>query len=112
MNMLQSVKTCFSKYLDFNGRAPRSEYWWFHLFNFIIFLILGLLHKEGIASLYSLAIFLPGLAVFARRMHDINRSGWFILLFLIPIIGWIIILYFLVTKGTATDNFYGPPPLL
>jgi uncharacterized membrane protein YhaH (DUF805 family) len=112
MNMLQSIKTCFSKYLDFNGRATRSEYWWFQLFNILIILVLGYFNFVILANLYSLATFFPSLAVFARRMHDTNRSGWFILLALIPIIGWLVLLYFTVSKGTEGDNFYGPPPLL
>ncbi len=104
------------KYAVFSGRATRSEYWYFILFNAIIVLILSFLDgsllgdSAGIVSgIYSLAIFIPSLSVSARRLHDTGRSGWMLLLYLIPIVGsiWILVLTVLDSKP---DNKYGPNP--
>lgn len=95
------------KYAEFNGRARRSEYWYFFLFNLIISVVLGVIggviHFKYIGNLYSLAVLLPGLAVGIRRMHDVGKSGWFIL---IPIYNIILA----ATEGTKGDNEYGPDP--
>ncbi|MBL6660255.1 MAG: DUF805 domain-containing protein [Crocinitomicaceae bacterium] len=95
------------QYADFNGRARRSEYWYFALFNVLISLgmgiISGLLNLPFLGTLYSLAVLIPGIAVAVRRMHDVGKSGWFIL---IPIYN--IILAF--TDGDSGDNKYGPNP--
>ena len=125
MNMTESVKTVFSKYATFSGRAQRSEYWWFVLFNIIVSLLLALLFGNGHGmgggmgmgggnlanSLWSLATLLPSLAVGARRLHDIDRAGWWLLLAFIPLLGLIILLYFFATKGTLGPNRFGPDPL-
>lgn len=113
-----------NKYADFNGRARRNEYWMFVLFNFIITLIVYALIGVGIAIdssilvlcsyilllVVSLVLFIPGFAVAVRRLHDTNRSGWFLLLLLIPFIGFIILIVFLITEGTRGPNIYGPDP--
>lgn len=112
------------KYAVFNGRARRKEYWYFVLFNFIIGLILGMI--EGLIIvingsdpetnfsvlrlIYSLAIFIPSIAVAVRRLHDTDRTGWLILIGLIPLIGWIIFLIFLVQDSSPGENQYGPNP--
>lgn len=109
------------QYADFTGRARRKEYWMFVLFNIIFAIIamildnvLGLAWGElgygPIYLLYALFVFIPGLAVAVRRLHDINKSGWMILVSLIPIIGAIWLLVLFVMDGTPGANQYGPNP--
>jgi uncharacterized membrane protein YhaH (DUF805 family) len=103
------------KYAVFAGRARRTEYWMFTLFSFIIVIALsaieGMLGSPGIVSgLYSLAVLIPCLAVTVRRLHDTNRSGWWIFISLIPLVGAIVLLVFLVSDSTPGDNTYGPNP--
>lgn len=94
-------------YANFNGRARRSEYWYFVLFNFLISIVLGFIGGaigfELIGTLYSLAVLLPSLAVAVRRMHDVGKSGWFIL---IPIYNLILAC----TDSQVGENEYGPNP--
>ncbi|MCC5971360.1 MAG: DUF805 domain-containing protein [Pararhodobacter sp.] len=111
MDLMTAVKTCFSKYADFNGRAQRSELWWFVLFNFIVSLLLTAVLGEWLGSVYSLAVFLPSIAVGARRLHDIGRSGWWQLIALIPVIGLIVLIYWFVQPGRPGTNEHGPNPL-
>ena len=122
MTFVDSVKTCLAKYADFSGRATRSEYWWFYL-AFILFYIAGLVLAGilssisetlgmigfGIVALGALGFILPSLAAGVRRLHDVDKSGWFLLLGLIPIVG-LVLLYFLVIPGTPGDNRFGAPP--
>ena len=109
MSFSDAIKACFAKYADFNGRAKRPEFWWFTLF--IILVSLGLDMVSSIVSLlFSLATLIPSLAVGARRLHDTNRSGWWQLLWFIPIIGWIVVIIFLAQEGEAADNRFGAPP--
>jgi len=107
MTFTGSIRTCLTKYADFNGRASRSEYWWFVLFSCLVSAALHLIDDSDIAGgLFSLAILLPTLGVAVRRLHDTNRSGWFLLLHLIPIIGWIILIVWYVQKGDEGVNQY------
>jgi uncharacterized membrane protein YhaH (DUF805 family) len=104
-------------YVGFSGRARRKEYWMFALFNFIIAFVIGFvegfLNLVGVIStLYSLAIFLPSLAVSVRRLHDTGRSGWWLLISLIPLIGLIILIVFLCEDSKENENQYGPNPKL
>ena len=94
------------KYAVFSGRATRSEYWYFVLVDFIVSIVLGLLGLELISLLYRLFVLIPSWAVFCRRMHDINRSGWNWLWCLLPIIGWIILLIYLCTPTKEGENKY------
>lgn len=111
-----SVRTVFSKYATFQGRARRPEFWWFALFNFIAnfaasivdLTLFGANDFSPLSTLFSLAVLIPSLAVGARRLHDIGRSGWWQLLGLIPIIGWIILIIWFVKKGDEHPNEYGP----
>ena len=103
------------KYAVFSGRARRQEYWMFFLFNMIIAIVLGVV--EGIAGgpgilglLYGLAVLIPGIAVSVRRLHDIDRSGWWLLIALVPLIGAIVLLVFMVLDSKAGENQYGPNP--
>ncbi len=108
------------KYAVFSGRARRKEYWMFFLWNTIIIVILeivlamSLVEKSPVGMylywLYVLAVVIPNLAVFVRRLHDIGRSGWWILIGLIPLIGLIVLIVFGVTDSQPGDNKYGPNP--
>jgi uncharacterized membrane protein YhaH (DUF805 family) len=103
----KAVTSCFNKYANFSGRAARPEFWWFALFQFVVLAILGVFGKY-VYGIGVLALFLPGLAVGARRLHDIGKSGWFLLLGLIPFLGILILIYFWVQPGGPT-NEYGEP---
>ncbi|MES2580747.1 MAG: DUF805 domain-containing protein [Pseudomonadota bacterium] len=109
MSFTDSIKLCFAKYADFSGRAKRPEFWWFALFCLIASLLLEAV-GSGVSWLFSLATLLPSLAVGARRLHDLNKSGWMQLIWLIPILGWIYMIYLLAQPGDAGDNQYGTPP--
>jgi len=109
------------KYAVFSGRARRKEYWMFVLFNLVIITVLILIDslmgtfspQAGLgllSGLYSLAVLLPSIAVTVRRLHDTGRSGWWILLGLIPIIGGIVLLIFMVLNSEPGANQYGPNP--
>ena len=102
-------------YVGFEGRARRTEYWMFVLFNFLAAVVLAIveysLGLESILSvLYSLAILLPSLAVAVRRLHDTGRSGWWILINLVPIVGGIILLVFMCLDSQEGENQYGVNP--
>jgi len=116
----------FKKYADFQGRARRSEYWLFSLFCFIVGLVIGVLRvatggMEAMQSgrldalgvvnlLFSLAVLVPSLAVGFRRLHDTNRSAWWILIAFIPLLGWIALIVFYLLPGTPGPNRFGPDP--
>ena len=109
--------TVLKKYAVFSGRARRKEYWMYALINFVISLALafveGLVGGPGILGLiYALAVFIPGLAVSVRRLHDTGRSGWWFLILLIPIIGVIALLIFMIQEGKGDENDYGSDPKL
>ncbi|OOF86684.1 hypothetical protein BKG93_02140 [Rodentibacter ratti] len=118
MNWYLSV---LKNYATFSGRARRKEYWMFCLFSFIISIalsildgIFGLINYEtglGVLSgLYTLAVFIPALAVSVRRLHDTNRSGWWLLINFIPLVGFIIFLVFMCLDSKTGDNKYGAYP--
>ncbi|MDR5014523.1 DUF805 domain-containing protein [Aeromonas veronii] len=113
MNWYISV---LKQYAVFSGRARRTEYWMFVLCNVIVMLLLGMVDKliggdnELISSIYSLAVLLPSLAVAARRLHDTDRSAWWLLLGLIPIIGTLVLIYFMVCNGQQGPNRFGDDP--
>lgn len=104
MTFGESIKTCFSKYAEFSGRADRSEYWWFELFLLLLIVSAAML-GETLSNLVSLAILLPSLAVGARRLHDIDKSGWWQLLYLVPIVGWIIVIYWSAQPAREPNRF-------
>ena len=104
MTFGESISTCFSKYATFDGRAPRSEYWWFVLFTFLASVATGMV-SQMLSGLFSLAVLLPSLAVGVRRLHDIDKSGWFLLLGLIPIVGWIILIVWAAQEGKEPNRF-------
>lgn len=110
------LKVVRDNYANFNGRARRSEYWYFTLASLIITIILGIIdYMLGSAlglvrGVYSLAVLVPTLAVAVRRLHDIAKSGWYICVVFIPIAGAIWLLVMLCTEGTVGPNEYGPDP--
>lgn len=112
----------YKKYADFSGRARRKEYWMFYLFYILAFVVLGFIDgligtfniESGIGILtgiFAIATILPALAIAARRLHDTNRSGWWQLIIIIPLIGPIVLLVFLVLKGNENENRFGDNPL-
>ena len=103
MTFQESIKICFSKYADFSGRASRSEYWWFFLFIILVGAIISTLSNK-LGGVFYLATLLPSLAAATRRLHDTSRSGWWQLVCLIPVIGLIVLLVFLVQKGDGAAD--------
>lgn len=110
-----------SKYAQFSGRSRRKEYWFFYLFNLLI--SIGLAILDGVlglgggsfgllSTLYALAVLIPGLAVTVRRLHDTGKSGWWLLIVLVPLIGAVVLIVFMATDGTPGANEYGPDPKL
>lgn len=104
MNFTDAVQTCFKKYADFTGRATRSELWWW-----VLFLILGSAAAQIVShtanALFGLATLLPSIAVTARRLHDIGRSGWWQLVGLIPLVGWLVVLYWCVQPSEGSNAY-------
>jgi len=98
------------KYVEFNGRARRKEYWIFTLVNFVISVILAVLGLDFISTLFGLAVLLPGLGVSVRRLHDLGKTGWWLLIAFIPLVGLIVLIYFFVQEGDSGSNEYGPNP--
>ena len=118
MDLQNSIKTCIAKkYADFNGRASRSEYWWFQLFYIIVTFVAVMFDAMYIDNaqtmgpvelIATLALLLPALSVTARRLHDVGRSGWWMLIF-ITVIGLIPLIVWYVSAGTKSKNKYGKP---
>ncbi len=101
MTFEDSIKTCFNKYAEFSGRASRSEYWWFFLFCLLVSAALGYL-SQSLSAVFSIATLLPSLAVGTRRLHDTGRSGWWQLMWLVPLVGWIVLIIFF-AQETRSD---------
>lgn len=109
------------KYAVFGGRARRKEYWYFVLFNLIISIVLAIVDNVTgsfsaeagmglLGGLYMLAVLIPGIAVSVRRLHDTDRSGWWLLIILVPLIGAIVLIIFMVLDSSPGENQYGPNP--
>ena len=113
MEFTQSVKRNMTTgaYAQITGRASRSEYWWFVLFTVIVGAAASALDVffpgDLLQTLFGLATLIPGIVLGARRMHDIGKSGWWLLIGLIPIIGWIVLIVWLATKSDAGSNQWG-----
>jgi uncharacterized membrane protein YhaH (DUF805 family) len=117
MNFGEAIKSGFSNYVTFSGRACRSEFWYWTLFAILVTIAAGIIDRELVDSdtglvqpLVSLALFLPGIAVGIRRLHDLDRSGWWWLI-AFTIIGLIVLIVWDCTKGTSGTNRFGPVPL-
>ncbi|MGW2783307.1 DUF805 domain-containing protein [Streptomyces populi] len=105
------------KYATFSGRARRQEYWMFTLINSLIYVALaaigfGLLNTVALAAIYELATLIPGLAVSVRRLHDTGRSGWWLLIALVPLVGFITLLVFMASESKPEPSKYGSSPKL
>jgi uncharacterized membrane protein YhaH (DUF805 family) len=114
MSFTDAIKSGFDNYVNFNGRASRPAFWWWVLFAFLVGIAANIIdaaiNSTIISVLTSLALLLPGLAVSVRRLHDTNRSGWWILISLIPIVGIIVLIVFWVQESDAGSNQHGPAP--
>ena len=113
MNFGKSVTTCLKKYFVFEGRASRSEYWWFQLIVTPSYLISTIIENEIGYFFLGITLFtlIPAISAGVRRLHDTKRSGFFYLISLIPIIGSFILVFFLIPEGTKGKNRFGPDPL-
>ena len=127
MSFVEAVRSGFNNYANFSGRALRSEYWWWVVFVWIASAVASIIDRalgwrvyettvngmqQGsgpVAAIVGLALIIPGLAVLVRRLHDTDHSGWWFWLVIIPIIGWIVLIFFLASAGTPGPNRYGPP---
>lgn len=132
MNIIGAVKSVYSNYANFRGRARRSEYWWWFLAYIIIILVLGFIERSVLGSgsadvstgdgefnasfnggilstIFILASIIPALAVGVRRLHDVDRSGWWLLIGFVPLIGALLLLYWNVQPGTPGPNRFGDP---
>ena len=142
MNFWQAIGTCFRKYADFSGRAQRSEFWWWILFSVLAILIITFTSFGFLTLIFSLVAFLPSIAVTARRLHDIDKSGWWQIMYLVPLVlvmlsalisssqgnaffgliagnlglaffaSIIVLIVWLATKGTHGNNRFGTDPLI
>ena len=111
MNFVESIQTCYKKFFDFSGRASKSEYWWFQLYNAIIY-VLSFVFQGDLVLLLSILIIvnlIPVYAVGVRRIHDSDKSGWFVLISLIPLIG-LYIFVLLLQDGSKGKNRFGVKP--
>ena len=109
MDFMTSIKTCLGKYADFNGRARRSEFWWWILATEVVNILLRVLGVPLLATLVALAVFVPTLAVGSRRLHDTGRSGWWQLIAL-TVIGIILLIVWWAEDSKPGDNPHGPNP--
>jgi uncharacterized membrane protein YhaH (DUF805 family) len=109
MQFQESIKTCLTKYVDFKGRASRSEFWWFVLFSAIANFGSGAI-SDQLQVIVALALFLPYLAASIRRLHDIGKNWYWILIGIIPLIGALVLIYFYVQKSSPTANAFGDVP--
>ena len=109
----ESVSVCIKKYFVFRGRASRSEYWWFQLIVTPSYLISEVFNNDIAYLFLGITFFtlIPAISAGVRRLHDTNKSGFFLLFGLIPFIGGIILLFFLIPEGTKGKNKFGPDPL-
>lgn len=115
MGPIQAVSSVLSNFATFKGRACRSEFWWWWLFTMIVGILIAgtamTTRDNMFLMIFYVVIFIPNLAVTVRRHHDGNRSGWWILLCIIPLLGPLFLLFLYASKGTDGPNIYGPDPL-
>lgn len=130
MQPINALKSAFKNYVNFSGRASRGDYWWYVLAYIIVAVVLSVVDKavfgggsgsmdttDGVnvsfsagvlTSLWMLANLIPSISLTARRLHDSDRSGWWQLIAIIPFLGWLVLLYFVIIEGTKGDNRFGP----
>ena len=111
MNFTESIQTCYKKFFDFSGRASKSEYWWFQLYGIIIYGLLFVFQGDLalVFSILAIANTIPLWAAAVRRLHDTDKSGWFVLISIIRFIG-LIIIFLLIADGSKGKNKFGPKP--
>lgn len=121
MDMVTAVKTVFHRYFQFNGRSPRAEFWYFVLFSVVVsfatmFLDVAFLGASlddtfmPLNTLFSLAVLIPSFAVSVRRLHDMGKSGWWVVICIVPLIGLLVLIYFSVQPSQPGTNQYGSNP--
>ncbi len=106
MNFVEAVKACLRKYADFKGRAGRPEFWWFMLFCMLVSVVTAVI-SQRISGVISLLLILPAIAATARRLHDIDKSGWWQLVSLVPLVGWLVVLYWYLQPTQPQANRFG-----
>lgn len=119
MTFTQAIASGFSKYVTLSGRAARSEFWYWTLFVFVCSLSLGMLDGAifplelwgPLGTVFGIVTFLPGIAVSVRRLHDLEKSGYWLFLMLLPIIGWIVLFVWDIRRGIDGGNRFGEDPL-
>jgi uncharacterized membrane protein YhaH (DUF805 family) len=114
MGFGEAINICFAKYATFSGRATRPEYWYWVLFTVVAGLVLGIIQfavwnlgGQILELLFHVAILIPSIAVAVRRLHDLDRSGWWLLLAFVPLVGVIILIVWMCTRGTPGANRFG-----
>lgn len=105
MTFGESIGTCLKKYATVEGRASRSEYWWFFLFSVLVQVAGQIVGGDVVAGLVALVLLLPGVGASARRLHDMGRNAWWLLLGLIPLIGALVLIYWLVQPSDASNQY-------
>jgi uncharacterized membrane protein YhaH (DUF805 family) len=114
MTLGEAVRSGFDHYAKFDGRASRPAFWWWVLFAVLVSVVANIIDLAIGAPVFSaivgLGLLLPNLSVSIRRLHDIDRTGWWVLIWLIPLIGWIVLLVFYLQQGDAGENRFGAPP--
>jgi len=117
MTFSEAISSGFRNYVGFSGRASRSEFWYWILFTVLVSIALSIIDfgmlsgNSVLSSIWSLATFLPSLAIGVRRLHDGDRTGWWWLIVIIPLIGIIVLIVFWCLEGTPGSNRFGPDPL-
>lgn len=104
MSFTDAIRVCFAKYADFGGRAARPEFWWFTLFTVVGSVAFGVI-GDKVSLAFTIAVLIPSFAVASRRLHDLDKSGWLQLVGLVPIIGLIIMIYWLAQPSAASTRF-------
>lgn len=114
MSFVDAVRSVLTQYAVFSGRSRRSEYWWYTLFAVVVSLVASqidaALGSQVVSIVLALALLLPGLGVSIRRLHDTGRSGWWLLIGLVPVVGVIVLIVFYVQDSQPMTNAYGPSP--
>jgi uncharacterized membrane protein YhaH (DUF805 family) len=115
VGMVEAFKLFFSNYINFEGRSNRGEYWWAVLAIVLVSLVLsvidGIMTASGgipiLGSIFSLATLVPGISLGVRRLHDIDKSGWWMLLMIVPVVGFLVLLYFFIQRPDEAPNRFG-----
>lgn len=113
MSFVDATKSGIGKSFTFSGRSSRSEYWWWMLAGIlfqIICIVIAILGDVGVAAIFPTLLVLPTTTMIVRRLHDLEKSGWWFLIVFIPLIGILYLIYLFIQEGDMTENFYGPVP--